>query len=219
MNLSLESSRKTRVGCLSSWNGPTGLPTEERNKKRQAATLHNRALGSDAMTLALRLVLLVGAGLLGACASKLTVTYQSDPPGAALYQGTQMFGYTPISLEYQLTDTDRKSGTKLLQGTTVKWASGASAQVPTLSADLNKFGLNQQFTFQRPDGYPGRDTDMQFALELQKLAIMREQTQAQQDQAYWQMVNALNQQKRAQQRTPTNCTSTLIGNIVQTNCY
>ena len=171
------------------------------------------------MHIATRLALLVLLATLGACASKLRVTYQSDPAGAALYQGAQMFGYTPFTLEYQLTEEDRKKGSKLLQGTTVKWASGASAEVPSLNADISRFGLNQQFTFQRPDSYPGRATDVQFALELQKLALMRQQVRAQQDQAYWQMVNTINQQNRVQQQTPTNCTSTVVGNTVQTSCY
>lgn len=171
------------------------------------------------MNCAAKLVLLVAVLMLGACASSLKVTYQSDPPGAALYQGSQMVGYTPYVLEYQVSDDDRKRGAKLLHGTTVKWASGATAQVPSLNADLTRFGLNQQFTFQRPDSYPGRDIDMQFALKLQELAIMRQQANAQQNQAYWQMVNTINQQNRVQQRTPTNCTSTVIGNTVQTNCY
>jgi len=171
------------------------------------------------MQTAIKLILLALVSMLGACASSLKVTYQSDPPGAALYQGAQMFGYTPYTLEYQVSDEDRKRGGKLLQGTTVKWASGASAQVSSLNADFSKFGLNQSFTFQRPDSYPGRDIDMQFSLKLQELAIMRQQANAQQNQAYWQMINTINQQNRVPVRTPTNCTSTVIGNTVQTNCY
>ena len=161
-----------------------------------------------------RLVVLVASVMLGACASNLKVTYQSDPPGAALYQGGQLMGYTPYTLQYQVTDDDRKRGTKLLQGTSVKWASGASANVPSLTANINQFGFSQQFTFQRPD-IPGRETDMQFALELQKLAIMRQQAQAQQDQAFYQLLQAT----KPVVRPTTNCTSTVIGNTVQTNCY
>ena len=130
-----------------------------------------------------------------------------------------MMGYTPFVLEYKLTEDDKKNGSKVLMGTTVRWASGASAQISSLNADMRKFGLNQQFNFERPDSYPGRATDMQFALELQKIAIMKQQARAQQDQAYWQMQNTINQQNKANQRTPTNCTSTAIGNTVQTSCY
>ena len=166
--------------------------------------------------------------VLGACTSTLKVTYQSDPPGASLFQNGQLMGYTPYTLQYQLSDDDRRQGVKLLQGTSVKWASGASANVPNLTANLTQFGLTQHFTFQRPD-VPGRETDMQFALELQKLAIMRQQAQAQslqaqaqaqqakaqQDQAFYQLLQTM----RPTVRPTTNCTSTVIGSIVQTNCY
>lgn len=161
-----------------------------------------------------RFAILALCAMLGACASSLEVTYQSDPPGAALYQAGQMRGYTPYTLQYQVSDDDRRRGTKLLQGTSVRWASGASANVPNLTANLIQFGLSQQFTFQRSD-VPGRETDMQFALELQKLAIMRQQAQAQQDQAFYQLLQAT----KPVVRPTTNCTSTVIGNTVQTNCY
>jgi hypothetical protein len=62
-----------------------------------------------------RLVFLILVSFLGACASNLKVTDVSDPPGAALYQGSQMFGYTPVELYYPVSDEDRKNGTKLLQ--------------------------------------------------------------------------------------------------------
>ena len=173
------------------------------------------------MSSILRRVTLLLCVMLGACASNLKVTYQSDPPGASLYQGGQLMGYTPYTLQYQVSDQDRSRGSKLLQGTSVKWASGASANVPNLTANLTQFGFSQQFTFQRPD-LPGRETDMQFALELQKLAIMRQQAQAQsqqaraqQDQAFYQLLQAT----KPVVRPTTNCTSTVIGNTVQTNCY
>ncbi|MBK6472241.1 MAG: hypothetical protein IPF94_16470 [Betaproteobacteria bacterium] len=123
-------------------------------------------------------------------------------------------GYTPYTLQYQVSEDDRKRGTKHLQGTSVKWASGASANVPSLTADMNQFGFSQQFTFQRPD-IPGRETDLLFALELQKLAVMRRQAQTQHDQAYYQLLQAT----KPVVRPTTNCTSRVIGNAVQTNCY
>ena len=159
------------------------------------------------------LLALTAATLAAGCSTALKVTYTSDPPGAALYQGTTNFGYTPVTLEYKPTDEDKRRGVMNLQGTSVKWASGASASISTLSANLNQYGLNQSFNFQRPD-IAGREIDMQFALELQKLAIMRQQARAQQDQAYYQFLSTLRQPVRTQ----TNCTSSVIGNTVYTNC-
>lgn len=162
--------------------------------------------------------LIVALLVLTGCASSLSVTYYSDPPGAVLYQGQQRFGHTPVTLNYQIREEDRKRGYMTLQDPTVRWASGASASIPSLKADLS-IGTNQQFTFMRPDNVPGREADVRFALELEKLALMRRQLQAQEDQAFWQMYNAINQQFQYSQPAIRNCTSTLMGNIVNTTCY
>jgi hypothetical protein len=174
-----------------------------------------------------RLLCLAAIALLTwGCASKqLAVTYHSDPPGAALYQGDHNFGPTPRTLYYQLTDYDRQAGYKLLQGTAVRWVSGAKAGVSSLRADLRN-GTNQVFTFRRPDNAPGYDIDANFALQLERNRILAEQAEAQRQQAYWQMYNALQQQQAAQQaaqqrqmRQPLNCTSRAVGNYVYTDCY
>lgn len=156
--------------------------------------------------------------LISGCASTLNVSYYSDPPGAVLYQENQRFGYTPTTLRYQITEEDRKRGYAILRGTSVRWASGASANISSLRANLST-GLTQQFTFNRPENYPGREGDIRFALELEKLAIMRRQAQAQEDQAFYQLYNAINQQYQRQQPSIRNCTSTLFGNTVNTTCY
>jgi hypothetical protein len=92
----------------------------------------------------------------------------------------------------------------------VKWASGATASISFLNANLNKHGLSQSFTFQRPNGYPGRDIDMQFALKVEELRIMRRQAEAQESTAFIQMLNATK---------PQNCVSTAIGKQISTTCY
>lgn len=151
------------------------------------------------------------------CSRTLKVTYQSDPSGATLYQGATMMGETPLSLEYKMTSEDIKLGYKVLTGTKVKWASGATAEVSTLNADIKKYGLTQQFTFQRPDSYPGREIDVNNALDKQRLNIMQQQAQAQDGQATWQMINTINQQQQYY-RKPVNCASSLTGSTVYTDC-
>lgn len=165
----------------------------------------------------------IGVAFISGCASNLKVTYHSDPPGAVLYQGQQKFGYTPQAIVYQLSEEDRKRGYKILAGTTVRWASGATAEVTSITADLNKDGLSQQFTFNRPDGVPGREVDVRFALELERLEIMRRQAAAQEEQAAAQRRQAETQEEqtavqRRKKHSPTNCTSTVIGNTVHTSC-
>jgi len=167
----------------------------------------------------LTLTALLGTLLtLTGCASTLSVTYHSDPPGAVLYQEQQHFGRTPVTLNYQIRDEDKKRGYMNLTGPTVRWASGASAHIPSIKADLS-IGTNQQFTFTRPDSFPGRELDVRFALELEKLALMRKQLEAQEDQAFWQMFNTISQQNQYRPPPIRNCSSTLIGNVVNTTCY
>lgn len=171
------------------------------------------------------ILMAVAVSLLAGCASTLRVAYDSDPSGAVLYQGQQKLGYTPYTLTYQVSEEDKKRGYKSLMGTSVRWASGATAEVTSLKADLNQYGLSQSFTFQRPDGVPGRETDVRFSLELERTHAMQRQAAAQEEQAVAQRRQAAAQEERARAEqykinSPTNCTSTVVGDtIIHTTCY
>lgn len=174
----------------------------------------------------IRILSLVTILLLSGCASKLRVTYNSDPPGAVLYSGGQRIGYTPQTLYYNVSDETKKRGFMNLVTTKVQWASGATAEMQTLKADLAKYGLSQQFTFNRPNGFPGRDTDVRFSLELDRTRAIQRQAAAQEEQAAAQRRQADAQEERAAVEgygtyapSPTNCTSKVIGNMVNTSCY
>lgn len=117
----------------------------------------------------MRKIVMVLSLLLTACASNmLSVTYYSDPPGAILYEDSRSFGYTPVTLNYEVSEQDRESGVKQLRGTQVVWQSGASAHINYLTADLKNIGMNQQFTFRRPSDAAGLDGDLQFAENLRR---------------------------------------------------
>jgi hypothetical protein len=143
-----------------------------------------------------------------------------------LFENTNNFGFTPVTLHYRITEEAKKNGYIFLKSTSVKWASGATASIPSLRADL-RLGHQQKFTFLRPDNVPGRHIDMNFALELQKLELMRKQTQAMQDtaKAQQEQVKVLQEYYNRVQlqqsgfTQPRNCTSTLRGNIIYTDCY
>lgn len=165
-------------------------------------------------------LLFVGILLLSGCATnQVRVTYYSDPTGAAFYEGQRAFGYTPFTLIYPISPKDRERGHVVLSATKVVWASGASATVQSQIAELRK-GTNFQFIFVRPD-VPGRDVDMNFALQLERNQILQAQAEAQRDQAFWQMYNATfsQYQKSMPQYNRTNCTSNVIGNSIYTTCY
>lgn len=149
---------------------------------------------------------LVGAILilLGGCATApapLLVTYESDPPGATLYQNGQPVGITPRTLQYPTDETFRSGGCKQLPGTQVKWASGASSTSTSFSV-CAAGGRWQKFIHVRPD-VPGREIDANYALELQRNQIMQD-------------ANAINASKQA---PPLRCVSKPVGNTVQTRCH
>ncbi|MGW8159619.1 MAG: hypothetical protein ACWGKN_14150 [Desulfoprunum sp.] len=170
-------------------------------------------------SISLIIFLFIAASITG-CATQVQVTYHSDPPGASLYQGSQLMGYCPTNLSYNITPQDRQRGYLLLQGTEVKWVSGATAKIEQLRANLST-GSYQQFTFMRPTGIEGLETDAKFGLEVQKLRVMEQQVQAQQSANYWQMYNAISNQQKSSSTVnlKTNCSSQVIGSTVYTNCY
>jgi hypothetical protein len=62
------------------------------------------------------------------CHAKVTLTINSDPPGAAVVQAGEVLGYTPVDLEYPnsiFKQTDSKCGQTL--PLTLRWSSGATA--------------------------------------------------------------------------------------------
>jgi hypothetical protein len=116
------------------------------------------------------------------CANQLQMTYYSDPPGATLYEGDRNLGRAPLRLSYNITEADEKRGSMNLRGLTARWVSGASQSYGTVTSNLN-IGKSQYFTLKRPSNAPGLSTDMNYALELEKLDVMRRQAQAAEDAA------------------------------------
>lgn len=172
-----------------------------------------------------RAFLYVIALFVSGCATNLQVTYSSEPMGAAVYEGDRHLGTTPVTLTYPLTDEQRKAGSTLLRGVSVRWVSGATASISSLTADLRQYGYHQSFTFRRPDGVPGYETDARYALELQRNAIMMYQAVSQAEAARQaaadrQRALQLQQQQLYQQqsRPSMNCSSYASGSYIYTNC-
>ena len=121
--------------------------------------------------------------LISGCASPpLAVTYYSNPPGAVIYDSVTgvRHGYTPVTLNYTVAKEERQRGYKTINGTTAKWTSGASASGRDMvNLDLNRYGFNQQITFQRPDDASGLGEDMKFASDLNNQRMQQLQLQQQ----------------------------------------
>jgi hypothetical protein len=178
-------------------------------------------------------VLLILAILTTGCASNLKMTYKSSPGLASIYEGGKELGVAPVTVEYAVTKDDKKRGNMLLRGTSARWVSGASAEVPSVRVDL-KNGLSQEITFNRPENYPGLEKDQAFVREVIKTYLLLRQVQAQERQAQAQedivniqrdkqLTDSINQIGKPQTpyplpRPPTNCTSTVVGNTVRTTC-
>lgn len=157
-----------------------------------------------------------------AFADKVKLVIYSDPAGATVYANNskQMIGYSPVILEYNFAkDFFKRGRCESLQTLQVRWASGAEATIDGLSL-CGKQGKNQQFTFVRPPETPGREIDAYFALQLQQLAIIQGQAEADRS-AYIAGLYASAAARRREieeQRRPVNCYSTLIGSTVYTTC-
>lgn len=161
---------------------------------------------------------------LSACARTLKVTYHSDPEGAMLYanEGRQLIGYAPVTLQYKPSEMYLSGqGCMSLQGSLVRWASGAEASIPTVNA-CPQVGLNAQFVFVRPTGIPGREIDAQFALAVQQQAIAQQQgtpavSAATLLQAVLQGYADGVRQNQALRQT-LHCTTRMVGSTVYTDC-
>ena len=162
------------------------------------------------------MLLLLGVPFVSGCAQMVKVTFYSDPPLATIYQGSQRMGVTPVTLQYRLTKDDLERGDATFQGASARWVSGATAEISRLDINLS-IGRDQQYTFFRPQSYPGLDIDVQYASnfrrDLMNLAVplLLEQQQQEALQPRRPIVPPVN--------TPptynTNCTSDAYGN---TNC-
>ena len=162
--------------------------------------------------------------LAGCATNQLQLTIYSDPPGATIYQGEKVLGYAPLNVRVNEPPEDQKSTIIKVSDAKAVWASGVSRSLKYINLDRSKF-TRFQFTFVRPD-VPGREIDVNFALQLERNRILQQQAQAQQDQAFWQMYSTtLNQYRQSYVPAYTtgfksfNCTSRRVGSYVYTDCY
>lgn len=165
-------------------------------------------------------LIIIGLVFLAACSRSLTVTYQSDPPGALLYEGGKQWGYAPFALRYEPSAEFLKGGCMVLRPSMVRWASGAEASIPSLSVCASN-GKKQQFVFLRPNEIPGRDLDAMFYAQMQQVAAQQQIADAQRSAVLLAFYNQLAQQNRVviqQSPTTVNCTSMAIGSQIQTTC-
>lgn len=103
--------------------------------------------------------------LLTGCATPLgpdeaAVTFSSNPPGATITTaaGTER---APAVARFKLNPGQQ---TAVSSTVTARWVSGASA-----SARINLKRGNLHYVFQRPQGVPGLEQDVQYAIHLERM--------------------------------------------------
>ena len=83
---------------------------------------------------------------------KLQITFNSEPTGATVYRDGQSMGRCPLTLIYD-PDLVRQKGE--VKGLTACWPDGQRVAVPAFTVDVEKNGLNQEYTFFIPHPLAG----------------------------------------------------------------
>jgi len=108
-----------------------------------------------------RLPIILTASLLGACAGALpvraTLTYESMPDGAEIFEGGKSLGTVPVTRTYT---SERKSSTVRTPEVRAVWPSGAQTTYFTL---LPAGSDDRVATLERPPDAPGLQQDLEHA--------------------------------------------------------
>ncbi|MEK6212333.1 MAG: hypothetical protein AABM64_18575 [Pseudomonadota bacterium] len=158
------------------------------------------------------------AVLTSGCATQASLTVMSQPEGAFITEkgsGTS-YGTAPVTVFYDgatLLRHKNADGCYLVKGFEARWVSGTTASLDFVRLCASNVG-DYNISFSRDPAQPSLDKDLQFALQLQALRAQQQQAKAAQDAASAALFSAW----ANTQRPNVNCTSTQIGNTVQTNC-
>jgi hypothetical protein len=163
----------------------------------------------------MKLVIFAASVLLAGCATSIEVAYHSDPPGATVYESGKPLGTAPIVARYAVDPAFKAGGCFKVRGTSARWASGAQAGIEFMTLCASQ-GYTQHYTFARPD-VAGREIDMNYALQIQRNNIMREQANAAQTANTLQYLRTLNPPMPAIPM-PIDCVSQRSGAVIRTEC-
>jgi hypothetical protein len=158
------------------------------------------------------------AVLASGCATQASLTVRSQPEGAFITEkgSGKSYGIAPVTVFYDGATLLRHKGADgcyLVKGFEARWVSGTKASLELIRLCGSSVG-DYNISFSRDPAQPGLDKDLQFALQLQALRAQQQQAKAAQDAATAALFSAWANTERPN----VNCTSTQIGNTVQTNC-
>lgn len=159
---------------------------------------------------ALIFVAALSAFLLVGCATPLKpnqvrVTFNSEPPGAMIYDGEKAWGTAPVVLVLTASESAMRVGYADQNNMYAMWPSGAKSRK---GVRIHVGQGSRQFAFSRPSDVPGLDKDLAYAAQLRQIKASEQQANAASDAAFWQMYNAM------QPKSPTYTDCTTIGSSV-----
>lgn len=146
---------------------------------------------------------LLAALLMSACSSRVMLTIESDPPGAAVYEGGKFWGHAPVTLSYTGSNDFREGGCMGTQPIMVQWDSGAQARVSTINM-CNTQARQQDYLFTYPEGFgPLVNNTSDVKPPLKRVAPN--------GQLYWEATHGPSE-------STLRCYSDVSGDTVKTNC-
>ena len=107
--------------------------------------------------------------VLTGCASGYKITYDTEPSAASIICNGIDHGYSPVTLNYNSDESNKRTGTMRTAPCTAIWSSGVRKDFST-TWDLKKFPDGVTQTLQRPSG-KGYSQDANFALKSQQLKL------------------------------------------------
>jgi len=160
----------------------------------------------------------LAAMALSACATQANLTIYSQPDGAYITEaGTgTAHGIAPVTVYYNaasLAQFRAPDGCYIVGGFEARWVSGVTAALETIRLCGGTTG-NYTISVARDPAQPNLEKDLQFALQVQTTRAQQQQAQASEDSA---LIAAWATLQQSSPKT-VRCSSTQVGNTVQTRC-
>jgi len=163
----------------------------------------------------------------GCAPNSVRMCYLSTPKGAFFYQDGKEIGFRHACMDYNLSETNIKTGEIIVKPVTVVWKSGYTITGGP-DALLLKDGYYQTYTFNRPQSDTGYEVDQKAGIlvEMFELGLLEQNIllQQQQQQQTREMINSWQQSPQQQQnQQPTtnssHCRTKLVNGQIQTYCW
>lgn len=153
---------------------------------------------------------LTAALMLSACSSQVLLTIESEPPGAAVYEGGKFWGHAPVTLSYTGSMDYQDGGCMGTAPIMVQWESGAQARVATINM-CGTQAPEQEFLFTYPEGFSPVPEQLASNHSGKDDVKPPRKRVAPNGQLYWKATHA-------DSESSVRCYSDFSGATVKTNC-